>query len=183
MWVGIVLISLVGCKTDYEKLVDRELKRGVRQDTIFLGIHLGMSSKDFFAHCWDLNKRKVIRQGTRNISVLYTLIELKDTADMNFYPSFESDSIYEMPVHINYRGWAPWNTRLSPDSLLFDVVRMLKKWHGNDFLKLQYPDVGPVFVKVDGNRRIVASRDGESQVKVVYTDLLVERRRKENADE
>ena len=102
---------------------------------------------------------------------------------MNFYPSFESDSIYEMPVHINYRGWAPWNRRLSPDSLLLDVVKMLKKWHGNDFLKLQYPDVGPVFVKVDGNRRIVASRDGESQVKVVYTDLLVEKRRKENADE
>lgn len=183
LWIGLLLIGLVGCKTDYEKLVDTELRKGIRKDSLFLGISLGMSSKDFYAHCWELNKRQVIRQGTRNMSVLFTLTDLKDTADMNFYPTFESDSIYEMPVYINYRGWAPWNAQLSSDTLVVDLVKMLKRWYGGDFIKLNFPELGIVFVKVDGNRRITVSRDIEPTVKVVFTDMLMEKRRKKKNNE
>lgn len=183
LWIGLLLIGLVGCKTDYEKLVDTELRKGIRKDSLFLGISLGMSSKDFYAHCWELNKRQVIRQGTRNMSVLFTLTDLKDTADMNFYPTFESDSIYEMPVYINYRGWAPWNAQLSSDTLVVDLIKMLKRWYGGDFIKLNFPELGIVFVKVDGNRRITVSRDVEPTVKVVFTDMLMEKRRKKKNNE
>lgn len=175
---GVVLFIAVSCKTDYEKLVDRELKSGVRQDTLFLGLRLAMPSKEFYAHCWELNKQKVIRQGYTNVSVLFRLTELRDSADMNFYPTFENDSIYEMRVFINYLGWAPWNSHLSSDSLVTDVVKMMKRWYGGDFIKIEFPDRGTLFVKVDRNRRITVSKDGETNVKVIFTDLLIERRKK-----
>jgi hypothetical protein len=179
LWTGVLLISLTGCKTDYEKLVDRELKKGIRKDSIFLGINLRMSSKDFYAHCWELNKQKIIRQGSTNVSVLWDVTDLKDTADMNFYPTFYNDSIYEMPAFIQYKGWAPWNKHLSNDSLLLDVVNMLKKWYGGDFIRIDFPDVGTVYVKVDGNRRIMVSKFEEAKVKIIYTDLLAEKRKED----
>jgi hypothetical protein len=179
---GVVLFVVVSCKTDYEKLVDRELKSGERRDTLFLGLRLGMPSKDFYSHCWELNKQKIIRQGYTNVSVLFRLTELRDSADMNFYPTFENDSIYEMRVFINYRGWAPWNKNLSPDTLVFDVIKMMKRWYGGDFIKIEFPDKGTLFVKVDKNRRITVSKDGESNVKVIFTDLVVERRKKEEIE-
>ncbi|HQQ83997.1 MAG TPA: hypothetical protein PK059_12405, partial [Cyclobacteriaceae bacterium] len=129
-------------------------------------------------------KQKVIRQGTSNVSVLFDLTDLRDTADMNFYPTFFHDSIYEMPVLINYKGWAPWNKHLETDTLLTDVLAMLKRWHGGDFIKIDYPDIGRVYVKVDANRRIMVSRVDESHVKVIYTDLIAEKRKEEEpADE
>ncbi len=184
LWLGILLFGASACKTDYEKLVARELESGFRQDSLFLGLYLGMSSKDFYAHCWKLNKDQVIKQGSSNISVLYKLTDLKDTADMNFYPTFENDSIYEMLAHVNYRGWAPWNTQLSNDTLVHDVTRMLSKWYGGDFLRIDFPDVGTVWVTMHKNRRILVSKDGESAVKVLFTDMLMERRiRKKPKDE
>ena len=182
LFAGVVLFIAVSCKTDYEKLVDRELKSGVRQDTLFLGLRLGMPSKEFYAHCWELNKQKVIRQGYTNVSVLFRLTELRDSADMNFYPTFENDSIYEMRVFINYRGWAPWNNNLSPDTLVFDVIKMMKRWYGGDFIKIEFPGKGTLYVKVDKNRRITVSKDGESNVKVIFTDLLIERRKEEETE-
>ena len=178
-WLGVSIVFVAtSCKTDYEKLVDRELRTGLRQDSLFFGLSLGMSSKDFYARCWELNKKKIIRQGYRNVSVLYVITDLKDTADMNFYPTFENDSIYEMLAYINYKGWAPWNQKLSTDTLVADVIKMLKRWYGGDFLRLDFKDGISFFVKVDRNRRIVVLRDSESQVKVVFTDMIMEQKKK-----
>ena len=168
-----------GCKTEYEKMVKKELGKGIRQDSLFLGLRLGMSSRDFYAHCWELNKQKVIRQGSGNTSVLWDLTELRDTADANFYPKFYRDSILEMPVLINYKKWSPWNKEQSNDTLLVDVLGLLKRWYGGDFLYIDFPEVGRIYVKVDANRRIMVSKVGESQVKVIYTDLIAEKRKKE----
>ncbi len=177
--LGLVIINLAGCQTEYERMVSRELNSGIRKDSLFLGISLGMSSKDFYQRCWDLNKQKLIRQGSGNTTVLWDLTELKDTADVNFYPSFYYDSILEMSAHVSYKAWAPWNKHLSNDSLLVDVVTLLKQWYGGEFIKIDFPDVGIVYVKVDGNRRIMASKFGESQVKIIFTDLLMEKRKEE----
>ena len=50
-----------GKKKTYSELVKQGLGKGVREDSLFLGIYLGMSSKDFYGHCWELNKKGVIR--------------------------------------------------------------------------------------------------------------------------
>ena len=40
---------------------------------LFLGVKFGMTSKEFYAHCWDLNRKKLITQGPSNNSVRYYL--------------------------------------------------------------------------------------------------------------
>ena len=69
-------------------MLEKELASGERQDTLFLGIYFGMTNRDFFTHCWELNKQQIIKQGNGNISVEYQVKEMKYRALMNFYPRF-----------------------------------------------------------------------------------------------
>ena len=173
------LISACSRNTEYnryKRLVKKELAKGIREDSLFLGIRFGMLSKDFYMHCWDLNKRGVITDGNNNTAVLYKLPnQLKYPVSMNFYPDFSNHKIYKMRVDFMYDSWAPWNKKLFSDSLQLDVVRLYKKWYGDrNFIKMTDSARGPLFVKVDGNRRIIIGRYDDSRVKVDYTDLTVD---------
>jgi hypothetical protein len=172
-WLCIAsLLTLMSCQSDYERMLSEELASGERNDSLFLGVQLGMTKKEFYAHCWELNKKGLIRQGDQNTSVWHGLDDdLNHPANMNFYPTFEKDKIYEMPVIIDYRDWAPWNKELFADSLLVNVVTMMEDWYGGEFLKLDRPDKGTLYVKVDGNRRILAYRKDDQYVKVLFTDM------------
>ena len=80
-------------------------------------------------------------------------------------------------------GWMPWNKKLGSDSLLTDVLRLYKKWYkaGNSFITIPDEKKGNIYVKVDGNRRIIIGRYDDVEVKADYTDLLVEQQmKKEN---
>jgi hypothetical protein len=158
----------------YEKLVARELAKGERVDSLFMGLYLGMTDKDFYAHCWQLNKQGLIRQGTSNTSVLYKMKDLADPVEMNFYPNFYKKRIYEMPVKYNYEGWAPWNAHLSADSLQAEILELYKEKYGDDFMEVRHPERGTAYIKVDGNRRITIFKADERQVWAIFTDLLVE---------
>lgn len=169
-------VFFVACtpRQRYERKVQEELASGVRNDSLFMNLRLGMTSKEFYATCWELNKKGLIRQGNHNESVLYELDdELNHPADMNFYPSFHKDKIYEMPVRFNYKNWAPWNRNLWSDSLQLDVVNLFKAWYGDEFMVIKHPDKGKAFVKVDGNRRISIYKTDDQFVWAYFTDLTV----------
>ena len=161
--------------TDYQQMVERELASGVREDSLFMGIYLGMTHKDFYTRCWELNKQGLIRQGTRNTTVKYEMSELKDPARMEFYPSFIAGKIYEMPVTFAYHNWAPWNKHLAADVLQKDIVKLFEKWYGKGFIRVEHPQKGIAYVKVDGNRRINIVQKNDFEVVAYFTDLLVER--------
>lgn len=170
----------------YETLMKNELASGKRSDTLFFGIYFGMTGKQFFAHCWELNRKGIFTDGVNNMYVLYKLKnnQLKHPASMNFYPDFYQNKIYKMRVNFQYDGWAPWNKKLYADSLLPDVLRLYKTWYnkGNPFVEINDKEKGTLYVKVDGNRRITIARYDDMLVKVDYTDLLIEQRmKKENA--
>ena len=65
----------VGCSNDnfkmYKDLEKTELASGKRNDSLFMGIYLGMPSKDFYVHCWQLNNEGLFTDGATNTSVLY----------------------------------------------------------------------------------------------------------------
>ena len=181
--IFIILFMLMACLGDrnidkYNRLVKKELASNKRVDSIFFGIHFGMTRKNFFSHCWELNKKGIFRDGTNNMYVLYKLDkELKYPAEMNFYPDFYDSTICKMRVTIQYNAWAPWNKLLYADSLLPDVLTMYKKWYrdGNSFIEINDEEKGIIYVKVDGNRRITIGKYNDMLVKVDYTDLLVEK--------
>ena len=169
---------LTGCHepSGYEQMLERELASGERNDSLFLGLYLGMSSKDFYMHCWEMNKEGLVRQGSRNTTVAYQMKdELPHAAVMDFYPTFREDRIVEMPVVVHYTAWSPWNRNLWADSLQVDMVHLLEGWHGKGFIKVKHPKKGVAYVKMDGNRRIVVAALDDQDVRVLYTDMSVDR--------
>jgi len=180
--MAILLIGLASCGSsdirEYEKLVDKELASNKRYDSIFLGIYLGMTNKDFYQHCWDLNKQGLLTNGSENNSVLWKMdTGFAHGVDINFYPDFDEGKIFRMRTTFNYQAWAPWNKHLGADSLKNEVVKLYKKWYGEqNLIELSDNERGKIFVKVDGNRRITIGRYDDRHIKIEYTDLLIERK-------
>lgn len=177
--LSMLLISLsfvFSCspKSKYEHMLKRELARGVRYDSLFMGLYLGMPEKEFYLHCWQLNKKGLIRQGSSNTTVHYELNhELKFPASMDFYPRFDNGKIFEMPVRYVYTGWTPWNKKLSADNLQLDVLSYFEKIYGEGFMEVKHPTRGAAFVMVNGNRRITIFKEDELHVWAIFTDMLV----------
>lgn len=180
-WILALLICgyiISGCKPNakYERRLKHELASGIRYDSLFMGLYLGMPEKDFYIHCWKLNQKGLIRQGETNTTVLYkTKNELKYPGSLNFYPQFMNGKIYEMPVVFAYDGWAPWNKHLSSDNLELDILTWYKKVYGSGFIEVRHPVHGTGFVKIDGNRRIFIFKEDDFHVWAVFTDLLVKK--------
>lgn len=151
------------------------------KDSLFLGLYLEMDKKDFFDHCTELNKQKIIVQGgggTTNVEYRMKK-EFDSEVVMRFFPTFIDDKIFEMPVIYSYDAWAPWNKQFWSDVLLEEIVALYKKWYGDDFRLIEHPVQGKVYVKMDGKRRINIFIKDEQFVQVVFTDLKVEKRLKE----
>jgi len=176
--ISLLLIGFVigGCspKARYERKLKHELARGVRYDSLFMGLYLGMPDKDFYTRCWELNRRGLIRQGTGNTTVEYrTGNDLKYPYIMDFYPKFVLGKISEMPVRYVYAGWAPWNKELTSDKLQEDVLMWYEEVYGTGFMKVEHPVRGAAYVKIDGNRQISIFKEDELHVWTVFTDMLV----------
>lgn len=172
------------CKSDkngtaaYEKLKKSEMSSGKKADSMFFGIYLGMPTKEFYMHCWDLNKKGIFKDGQNNTAVMYNFRnnEFKYNASMNFYPTFHEGKICSMWATFNYDEWSPWNKKYFADTLMPDVLKLYKQWYkeGNEFIQLKDNIGNPVYVKVDGNRRIIISKEDDMIVRVDYSDLFVE---------
>ena len=181
-----VIIAYTSCSRDnsikqYNSLVKSELASNKRVDSIFFDIKFGMTGKDFFAYCWEMNRKGLFTDGQSNTAVLYRLNhnELKYPASMNFYPEMDKNQINKMMVTFQYEGWAPWNKHLFSDSLLLDVLQLYKKWYsnGNSFIEIKEPGKSTIYVKVDGNRRIVIRKKDDMVVKADYTNLFTEQKK------
>ena len=172
------ILFLLACqKSEYHQLVTAELASGKRHDDIFLDVHFGMPAKEFYDHCWKLNKEGVLRQSNQNNAVYFavdsTLTEHQ--IDINFYPNFSEDGkIVEMPCLVNYRNWTPWDKDMEGDDLVEDTRDLFAQWYDGEFIKLERAGKLPAWVKVDGNRRTVITKRDENTAKVVITDLTAE---------
>ena len=175
----LLAILLVGCtQSDYTKLVKAELAKGVRQDSILLGIKFGDTRNEFFGKCFDLNRQMLVSQGPSNSSVQYNFTDSlfhdePTPIRLLFFPSFdEKDKLSNMDFEFSYSGWAPWNTKLQSDSLVVKVRKLLMDWYkGNEFV-IAHVDNEEIPVKVDGNRRLsIIIKDSQSVI-VRVQDIL-----------
>jgi hypothetical protein len=184
--VNILTLSLLlfSCQSEYEKLEKRELASGKQVNELFLGLKLGMDQKTFFETCWELNKQGKLTNGPSELSVEYrTELASGNSAKMRFYPKFEQDKIYMMPIEFTYEAWAPWNEDLSAEKLREDVVKLFEEWYGPGFIEVTNEDKSQiVFVKMDGNRRIRIFKKHISTVRAEISDLPTEKKLKENSN-
>jgi len=169
---SLVAFFTAACRSDYDKMVRRELASGVRNDSIFLDMHFGMQRNDFYRHCLQLNQQGLVTNGPENNTVLLVIDDYKHPIDMNFYPAFDDkDQIYLMGVVFYYQAWAPWNKVLFGEKLMPDVLNLLERWYGPGFMELTSPEGKKIWVKVNGNRHIMAIVQNEKNVRVEIKDL------------
>ena len=176
----LIFITIISCQTNpYLELEKKELSSGVRYDSLFLGVKFGMPSKEFYAHCWDLNRKKLITQGPSNNSVRYYLPteSIGQKIEMLFYPVFDNDIVYEVNTTFSYTGWAPWNKETSSDYLIDEVREILSEWYNSKFYEIKNPkNNSTLYTTVSGNRRIVITKVSEREVRARYTDLTIEKK-------
>lgn len=177
MRIGLILLLFMifsACtQTEYDRLEKRELQKRIRKDSLFLGISFGMSSKDFYARCWELNKQGVLKEGPSNASVEYKLPDSQFPATMFFYPKFLDDKIIEMNCVVSYNEWAPWNPSRHCDTLRNEMEAKLGAVNKTNFIEVKSKTRGVAKVAVVGNKRITLFCIDDAKLRIIYRDLLV----------
>jgi hypothetical protein len=174
---GLIILAHTGCtrSNEYHSLIERELATKVRNDTLLMDIRFGMKKRNFFAHCWELNKKGILAEGINNASVHFEFIRFDKEYEVDFYPIFYEGKIFELPVKYKYTAFAPWNPKYSTDTLLLEILNIHKEKYGNDFIEIRSKnqDIGTAYVRVDGNRRISIYKNiHTNSITVLYFDLL-----------
>lgn len=180
-WLFCLLpLALMGCKSEYQQYVDRELASGVQRDSLIFDMRIGQTRQDFYTICWELNKQRLITNGTgsnaRYVIDQDTLGDKSEGKEVLFYGLFDEDNVMQgMRLSYSYLAWAPWNRDKHSDSLLTQLKkRYLEGYPGNDFIEIAVDANGktiPAFVKIDGNRQILMYPKNKKDVMVKIEDL------------
>lgn len=175
----IIAFVVLGCsESKYDKLVKEEMAKGIANDTLFLGMILGQSKKEFFDKCWKLNKEEVITNGSTNQFVKYILPKKNEDSNeiqMLFYGIFNKENIMTgMDIQFSNKAWSLWNKKVQSEQLVYNIKDTLKTWFpGNDFIQIPIKkDSSNLYVKIDGNRRItIKPLEDNKNVKVQIDNL------------
>ncbi len=173
----VLLAPLFGCESQYTKLVKSELAKGIRQDSVLLGIHLGDTRNDFYGLCYDLNKKQIVTEGA-NYSVQYIFTDSSvhktpTPIKLLFVPAFDdNDKLTNLDLKFSYVSWAPWNAHLQADTLAVKVQALLERWYGGNKFIIADAGENGLPVKLDGNRRIIIYKDPPQSIVVKVQDIL-----------
>ncbi len=177
--IAACLVLLVSCKSEYDQYVRRELSSEIENDSLIFGMQIGQSKKDFFSICWELNKQKLISQGSGNLMARY--LEPFDASqdstlrkEMDFYGIFDKKDIMRgMNMVYRFTTWSPWTEERHSKFLaehLMDVY--LQDYPGNEFITIDLDKTEyNAFVKIDGNRQILIYPINSKDVAVKIEDL------------
>lgn len=158
------LIFVSSCsESEYSKLVKTEMAKKTINDSLFLGMKFGITKQNFYDQCWKLNNKKIISHSSSNNFVKYKLPNQKNDTTINdinmlFYGIFNDEKIMTgMDLKFYYEAWSLWNENLHAEKLTPIIKDSLLKWYpGNDFITVPLnKNETEVFVKIDGNRRII----------------------------
>ncbi len=174
-FVGLIFMS-GACGNNHKKdlaiIEKQELATGVRHDSLFMSLYLGMPKQDFFDYCWHMNKKGVFTEGgDKTVEYEFGKKEFAYPLQMNFYPQFKYDKIKEMPIKFTYRGIDLSYPNGQTVKLFIDVKKLMEEWYGKGFFVTPLPIGGKGYAKVAGNRRVVIFSEKEYEVMVVVTDL------------
>ena len=177
--IAAALLLFTSCKSEYDRYVKRELNSGVKNDSLIFGMFMGQTKRDFFSICWDLNKQKLISQGTGNQMAKY-LEPIDSTGDptlrkeMEFYGIFDTrDVMRGMNMVYRFTSWSPWTEERHSKFLAEHLKELyLQSYPGNDFITIELNNTEySAFAKIDGNRQILIYPINSKDVAVKMEDL------------
>lgn len=165
-----LFILITACNTEQDP-PEFVYEGEVKEDTLFLGYYFGMPLQEFFDYSFELNAKGIITNGS-GAEIVKKENRLKADARMSFYPEFKDGRIYMMPVVYSYLGWAPWNTHLSSDSLLTDLISHYQDSLNITFKRFEQDTMPEVYyLNRMHNKEIRMHTMSGSKVLVNFTDL------------
>ena len=174
----LLCFTMFACESEYSRTVKKELQSGKVYEDLILGLKMGQTQKEFYDHCWQLNKEEVISQGPGN-RFAQKIIRL-DSTDQNspkvimlFYGIFDEDLImHGMHMKMSYVKWSPWAKDYQSDILLENLqAKYMKEYGGNPFIETTIDEKVKAYTKVDGNRQILLYPTSDKDVTVKIQDL------------
>lgn len=179
-FIGLLFIS-IACGNSHSKdlatIEKQELATGIRHDSLFMGLTLGMTKQEFFDFCWAMNKKGVFTEGAdKTVEYDFGKKNFSFPLQMNFYPQFLYDKIKEMPIKFTYKGIDLSYPNGQTEKLLEDVKKLMEEWYGEGFFVVPLPNLEKgqnAYAKVSGNRRVLIFSQKEYEVMVVVTDLTI----------
>tara|TARA_B100000686_G_scaffold49302_1_gene52771 strand:+ start:4515 stop:5117 length:603 start_codon:yes stop_codon:yes gene_type:complete len=176
-----IFIFLSSCLSEYDRTVRKEMSLNKNYTDLIFGMEIGQSQQKFYKDCWELNRKKLVNQGSGNQFVRHVLDSIspiynpkKSRMELLFYGIFDDRRILTgMKMRISYLGWSPWVKELQKDSLLEEGMNIMDQlFPGNSFFEINKEINGlPVMVKIDGNRQITAYVYGIRYVEILIEDL------------
>ena len=179
----LVLTPFLACEieSEYSKLLKKELKSGKSFNDLVLGLKIGQTKDDFFEICAELNKKKLITSGARNLYPEYILYP-KDSVEngkkirMSFMGIFDNDRVMKgMDIRFNYYSWIAWREEYNSDNLINEIKDTLQLWYpGNNFIEIDLKldsKNNLAYVKIDGNRQITMYKIDGRDVAVIIEDV------------
>ncbi|MFD2101526.1 hypothetical protein [Flagellimonas iocasae] len=150
---------LSGCRNSYEDIVQNELESGVVKDSLWYGIKFKMTRQQFEEDAFEMNQRGLFKESGLGLMELKFPDEFKYPVDCEFYPEFKNEIIVGMSGRFNYMYWNGFNRDYDNIVLLKELLPKMETWfQGGEFLEMDLKEpasrVGPVYVKVDGNREL-----------------------------
>ena len=179
----LVLTPFLACEieSEYSKLLKKELKSGKSFNDLVLGLKIGQTKDDFYEICADLNKKKLITSGARNLYPEYILYP-KDSVKngkkirMSFMGIFDNDRIMKgMDIRFNYYSWIAWREEYNSDNLINEIKDTLQLLYpGYNFIEIDLKldsKNNLAYVKIDGNRQITMYKIDGRDVAVIIEDV------------
>ena len=175
----ILLYLCSGCKSEYQRAIETGLASGEIHENLVLDMKVGWTKKEFFSHCWKMNKEGKIHQGGGNSYARYyvppgEIHEEPEEIDMLFYGIFnEQDTMIGMDMKMSYVKWAPWNEDMKADKLIDRMKEhYVHTYGGNEFMNINIGEEGFVAnVKVDDNRQILIYPTSDKDIAIKIEDL------------
>ena len=184
LWVLISIfhfsLTILGCKSEYEKMVDRELRKNVKEDSLFFNYRLGESKDSYHEKSWDLNHNKIVVQGRSYTFMKYVFQDPKAPKKQNdfvmeYTGGFNKErKLNSMKVIFSHVLWVPWNENYHTSQLLPRVLDSIERWYGgNEFIKYEFKNdtIATIYVKVDSDRRFRAYIENTQDIIVKIDDL------------
>ena len=171
-------IIFTACESEYSRTVKREIKTGVVHEDLILGLKLGQTQKDFYDHCWKLNKQKLVSHGSGNkfakhLMLLDSTAQEPNEVEMLFYGIFDEEKVmHGMHMKFSYLKWSPWGKEFQSDILVKALKeKYLKEYKGNPFIEITIKDSLKAYAKIDGTREILIYPNSDKDVTVKMGDL------------
>lgn len=137
-------------------------------DTVFYNLTFGMTKQSFRDTCWKLNKTDDFGEGGNALMIQHLIKTDYDLpVNMNFYPEFSNDRLYQVPIIYHYQSWAPWNRQLFADSLIMRIAKKYEQDYHIMFTKKKTEDGRPAYYNYTGPRKILLTIQDDQYVKVL----------------